>query len=111
MATATKKPTPKQEERGFLQHAVELSHSWEVTDSKPLTQEEKDSIKEVRVSEGQYGPQMRFSMKDGSTRVMQVSQFCSLKAGDKVRISTIMIDELFDSQDDNSEIARYGQRQ
>jgi len=110
MATATKNSPKKQEERGFLQHAIELSHSWEVVDSKPLTSEEKESIKEVRVSEGNYGPQMRFSMADGSTRVMQVSQFCSLKAGDRVRISTIMIDELYDSQDDRTIYRAYGQK-
>lgn len=110
MATTTKSAPKKQEERGFLQHAVELSHSWEVVDTKPLTTEEKEAIKEVRVSEGNYGPQMRFSMQDGSTRVMSVSQFCSLKTGDKVRISSIMIDELYDSQDDRTIYRAYGQK-
>lgn len=108
-ATAAAPATEPEKNQGFLKFAVELSHSWEVTDTQPLTQAEKDAIKEVRVKQGQYGLQMSFAMKDGNTRVMNISQFCDLKVGDRVRISSISIDELYDSQEDRTIYRAYGQ--
>ena len=97
-------------EEGFLKHAVQLSHSWELVETKKLTPNEVALIKEARVKPGQYGPQLQMYCNDGSTRVMNLSTFTNLEVGDRVRVSSITIDQLYDAEEDRSIYRADGQR-
>lgn len=97
-------------EEGFLKHAVQLAHSWELVETKKLTPAEMSLIKEARVKSGQYGLQLQMFCKDGSTRVMNLSTFSNLEVGDRVRVSTITIDQLYDAEEDRSIFRANGQR-
>lgn len=97
-------------EDGFLKYAVQLAHSWELVETKKLTPAEMSLIKEARVKPGQYGPQLQMFCNDGSTRVMNLSTFSNLEVGDRVRVSTITIDQLYDAEEDRSIFRANGQR-
>lgn len=97
-------------EDGFLKYAVQLAHSWELVETKKLTPNEMALIKEARVKPGQYGPQLQMFCNDGSTRVMNLSTFSNLEVGDRVRVSTITIDQLYDAEEDRSIFRANGQR-
>lgn len=99
-----------EEEDGFLKYAVQLSHSWELVETKKLTPAEMSLIKEARVKPGQYGPQLQMFCNDGSTRVMNLSTFSNLEVGDRVRVSTITIDQLYDAEEDRSIFRANGQK-
>lgn len=97
-------------EDGFLKYAVQLAHSWELVETKKLTPAEMSLIKEARVKPGQYGPQLQMFCNDGSTRVMNLSTFSNLEVGDRVRVSSITIDQLYDAEEDRSIFRANGQR-
>ena len=117
---STPAPAPIQEEvfqgvdleneDGFLKYAVQLAHSWELVETKKLTPAEMSLIKEARVKPGQYGPQLQMFCNDGSTRVMSLSTFSNLEVGDRVRVSSITIDQLYDAEEDRSIFRANGQR-
>lgn len=85
----------------FFDQSVELSHSWEETNNSKLSKETLESIDKIRIGQGRFGKQMVFTMKNGKTRVMNLSSFCEdFPVGTIIRPSSVIITELFDEEED-----------
>lgn len=100
----TTKTSPKTvETTDFFENSVELSHSWEETNNSKLSKETLESIDKIRIGQGRFGKQMVFTMKNGKTRVMNLSSFCEdFPVGTIIRPSSVIITELYDEDEDRT---------
>lgn len=97
--------------KSFLDVAFEINHSWEEVDSYPLTEEELEAIKEIRVAQGTYNKRFDFKMKDGSVRGLSMSSTCEdYPVGTRIRPSSVRIYEVYDEMDEKTIFRVSGRR-
>ena len=95
--TTTKTPATT----SFFDEGVELEHTWQSTGTQKLSKEEIEAISSIRVRQGKYGLQVAFIMKNSKTRIFSLSQYCEqFTPGTVLRPSSIVIEELFDEEEE-----------
>lgn len=102
--TATASPEPQRNTLGLLEErGFEISHSWEEEESTPLSAEELEEIKEIKVAQGTYSKRFDFKMKSGRVFGLNVSSTCQdYPVGTKIRPSSVRVITLYDEMEERT---------